>query len=468
VGTLLSAAEAFEAYAQHAASARWEDLPLDVRRRAVRVLADDMAATCSAVDEPEIVASRAVSAETALLGSPGLWPGVPTASVLASGRPRAPLAEAAGLNGLAMGWNELDEGYRKAVCHAGLYVLPALLATAEARAFSVREVLRALVIGYDVAARVARTWRFARMDLHPHAVLAPVGAAAGVASLMRLPAPVWLRAVAGASTLGMAGPFTQATQGVLARNTWAAQGAISGLHAVRWARCGIGGAATSPGDVYAALGARCEPAELDVAATPGWAIVDGYHKMDACCQYTHSAIDAVGQLLAGSPALRGGERVREIVVQAHPLGFGLNNAQPDTTLGAKFSLPHAVAAAFVHGHGGVQAFDAAALQDPRITRLRPRVRLEPMPDVRPWPEDRPARVRVITDDGKTYEAVCWSARGGPDRPWDDAALWDKIQALSAGVLPGLVSSARALDASVTDDASPDLAQPFGDWLARCF
>ena len=50
-------------------------------------------------------------------------------------------------DGTAANWLELDEGYRPAPCHAGLYVLPSLLATAEAEDWSCGEMLRALVLG---------------------------------------------------------------------------------------------------------------------------------------------------------------------------------------------------------------------------------------------------------------------------------------------------------------------------------
>ena len=47
------------------------------------------------------------------------------------GRPRTDRISAAVANGLAGDWIELDEGFREVPCHAGVYVLPALLAEAE-------------------------------------------------------------------------------------------------------------------------------------------------------------------------------------------------------------------------------------------------------------------------------------------------------------------------------------------------
>jgi len=468
VGTVLTspsteeAGLAFERFVRWVAALEWDDLSPSARERTVLVLADDMAATFSALDEPQVaLAQRRLRAAAMPDGA---------ASLIAPGRPRLPVLQAAMGNGLAMGWNELDEGFRKAVCHAGLYVLPALLATAEAENASLRELLRALALGYEVVTRVARTWTFPAMRIHPHALLAPVGAAAGVALLRRLPVEQIVSAVAGAATMGMAGPFDHALKGVLARNTWAPQAAVAGLNAVEWAQCGIGGRAASPHDVYAvALGAHADLAVLAPHADEGWAVESGYQKMNACCQYAHSTIEAIQALLANEPSLRGGERVSAITVEAHPLAYALDDRAPRTTLGAKFSVPHAAAAALVHGNGGATAFDAASLDDARIARLRNATTLLPFPELRPWPDDRPSRVTLTTDDGTSFDALCWSAQGGPDRPFPAAALWDKVATLAAPHAPAFAPTMRRMaDAAASASGDADLARPWRHWLDACF
>jgi len=452
------AAQAFEACLRRVVAAEWSDLPAPARRRAAMIVADDVSAAFSALDEPQVAQSRQAALAREQDGP---------ATLLAPGGPRTGVHAAATQNALAMGWNELDEGYRKAVCHGGLYVLPALMAVAEQQRASAQEVLRALVLGYELVTRVARAWRFVPMRIHPHALLAPVGAAAGVAVLRRLPADEILGAVAGACAMGMAGPFNQALQGVLVRNTWAAQGAAMGMLAVEQAQAGIGGWAGTPYDVYVeALGTTTD---LDAFADDGdWAVAYGYQKLNACCQYAHSAIEAVQALIARDPALLGGERVAAITVQAHPLAYALDNRAPPTTLGAKFSLPHAVAAALVHGHGGAQAFDNASLADPRIARLRDMVELEPFDGLKPWPHDRPATVTVTTPQGQAAE-TCWSARGGPDRPFGDEDVWNKIAALCGARAPQAARTLRALvdlaggDAAAPADA-PGLRGGWSEWM----
>jgi 2-methylcitrate dehydratase PrpD len=450
------AAHAYTACIERLAAVRWDDIPPPVRARAVAVLADDLAAAFSACGEPEVMRLR----ERRLREEGGGGP----CSLLAPGRPRAGLRTAAALNGLAMGWNELDEGYRKAVCHAGLYVLPALLASAEAAGASARDLLRALVLGYETVARVARAWKYARMRIHPHAMLAPVGAAAGVAMLRGLAPDRIVSAVGGACALGMAGPFNQAVIGALVRNAWASQGAVAGIDAADMAEVGIGGFAGTPYDVY--VGALGDGMDLAAFAEDGdWAIASGYQKINACCQYTHSTIEAVQALIAENAAIRGGAAVTAVRVQAHPLALGLENRDPPTTLGAKFSLPHAVAAAIVHGDGGVQSFNAASLDDARVARLRASVVIEPFPENRPFPHDRPATVHITTAAG-TATATVWSARGGPDRPIAAEDIAAKIETLCAPVAPRAPGVLRELAEAALGSSS--LEGKWSGWLDAMF
>ena len=157
-----------------------------------------------------------------------------------------------------------------------------------------------------------------------------------------------------------------------------------------------------------------EPTARPEALTDGlgtrWAIANGYHKMFACCQYTHSAIEASLQLrekFAGRSA-----ELEQIVVETHPLAMQLTTVEPETTLAAKFSIPHAAAAIAARGSAGQESFAETTLQDAEIAKLRRIVEMRPHPSVGAWPNDRPARVTWRFRNGEQGAAECLSARGG--------------------------------------------------------
>ncbi len=437
-----AAAATTEALIAWAAGLEFEDIPEATLRRAALVLCDDLGAIIAARDEPEV---------TRLQGQLLDNPGVAEATVLRGGRPRTDRYSAAVANGAAADWCELDEGYRKATCHGGLCTLPALLAEAEAENLPVPAVLRALVIGYEVVTRFARGFVFAGLTLHPHATFSAVGAAAAVAAARKVSPEQFLGAVAGASTMVAPGPYNHAVEGALVRNVWAATGAWVGLRSVDWAGFGIAGLAASPYDVFVeGLGADPKPEALTKGLGAEWAIDDGYHKIHACCQYAHSAVDAICELIETMPGLDAASELEGIVVETHWRGLTLDNRQPGTGLAAKFSLPHIAAAASVMGHAGAEAFAAARLDDPAIARLRDKVELRPFAPEQPWPNDRPARVTWLFNSGERREAECLSARGGPDRPFSALEIMAKLAGIADPVYPALSPLAQSLIELDTD------------------
>ncbi len=433
-----SAGRAVETLIDWAVQQELSDIPIEVRQQTVMVIADDLAAMLSAESEPQVMASQAM-----LLASG------PKGHATVIRRDRAQLAplQAALANALAASWNELDEGYRKAVCHAGLYTLPILLAIAESEKIALREVIRASTLAYEVTARFARAWRFSALSIHPHALFNAVGAAAAVGFLRRLPAESMRHAICNASTLGVVGPYSQAVRGALIRNAWAAAGIFNGLQAIDWAQAGVTSLSETPHDVYhETLHSEAHIDDLTQGLGTDWAVSSGYHKINACCQYAHSAIEAMRDILQQNPALQGGTGVSQIELQTHRLGMTLNDTQPVTTLGAKFSMPHALAASLVYGHGGAEAFSTQSMQDDRVARMRQSVAMRLVDEELAWPHDRPAFVTLVTSEGQRYSAHCLSARGGPDRPFSDEELWQKIQDLSRTSAPGLTQAMKSLHA----------------------
>jgi 2-methylcitrate dehydratase PrpD len=240
-----------------------------------------------------------------------------------------------------------------------------------------------------------------------------------------------------------AGPFEHAPDGALVRNAWTSAGAWIGLRTADWAEHGIAGIAETPFDVFVGvLGTDCKPLALTDGLGAQWAIANGYHKMFACCQYTHSAIEASLELRK-----RFGNRgadIERIVVETHPLAMKLTTIEPATTLAAKFSIPHALAAVVARDSAGQDSFAENTLQDAEIARLRRVVEMRPHPSIGAPPHDRPARVIWHFRDGAQGEAECLSAMGGPDQPFSESTIREKIASLTSPVFPALAPGLNAI------------------------
>lgn len=129
--------------------------------------------------------------------------------------------------------------------------------------------------------------------------------------------------------------------------------------------------------------------------------------------------------------------IEQIDVYTHPLAMTLPDPSPVTTLWAKFSLPHMVAATLVYGDGGAIAFSSASLENEEVHRLRHLVRVLDWDGPLMPPHERPARVELNLRGGKRLAAECRSAIGGPDRPLPQEVFIRKVNGLCKNTLPGL-------------------------------
>ncbi len=138
--------------------------------------------------------------------------------------------------------------------------------------------------------------------------------------------------------------------------------------------------------------------------------------------------------------------IAEIVVETGPGGQALTTVEPETVLAAKFSIPHAIAATARLGTAGARAFTFDTLRRRRHREAAASAcASRPTADLQPWPKDRPARVTLRFQDGGEMSAVCESARGGADQPFDEPTLLSKLAENAAGVFPA--APARSWPAS---------------------
>jgi 2-methylcitrate dehydratase PrpD len=448
-----SIGQGLRALTEWSADLKWSDIPEAVGRRAALVLADDLAAMIAARDEPELKSLHAGLVRSA---------GRPEATVFDGRGTRLDRYSAATANGASADWCELDGGYRRVICHAGIYSLPAILAEAEAEGHSTEDVLRALLIGYETAARVARAFTFPNLVLHPHGSLAAIGAAAGTAAIRRLPASDAAAAISSAATMVLPGPYTHPINGSLVRNVWPGVAAWTGMRATDWVTAGIRGLPSALHDVYAdAFGAHADASQLTEGLGSAFAISDGYHKLFACCQYGHATIEATLKL--GQRA--DWRQVASIHLETHYKARVMDNPDPDTTIAGKFSIQHIAATAAVNGAGGAEAFSAAVLNRPEVAALRQKVTMAPYVPEPEWPNDRPARVTWTLHDGTKLTEEVLSARGGPDLPFTPEEITAKIQGIVATPYPAMLSALERLMALEAETLGRSWAELVSDMTA---
>src|SRR5246500_4037421 len=229
-----------EELAEFVAQTRWEDVSEQVQRHTKLVLLDTFGVILAGAERPEVRQLRDRLAGTAGSG----------ATVFTRGWPNHDPRTAALLNGIAGRSIELCEGLRLVSGQAAMQVLPGVLAVGEHLRNSGRDMLSALVLGYDVAARLAGGFT-PRPLAHQNGQVSLLAATAAGARLYGLDAAGISRAMRIAATLLLTPSYTNAVAGATALNV---AGGMSGFAAALAAELARAGFAAEADAIEQALG----------------------------------------------------------------------------------------------------------------------------------------------------------------------------------------------------------------------
>jgi 2-methylcitrate dehydratase PrpD len=423
-----------EQLAAFVASARWDDVPDSVRHHTKLVLLDTLGVILAGSDRPEVSALQ-----ERLSGGTG-------ATIYARGWPTSDARTAALLNGIAGRSIELCEGLRFVSSQAAMQVLPGVLAVAEQAGSSGREILMALLLGYDVAARLAGGFT-PRPLAHQNGQVSLLAGAVAGARLRGLDANGISLAMRIATTLVLTPSYTNAVAGATTLNV---AGGMSGFAAALAPDLALAGFEAQENAVEEALGELVgggftTDGLLDELGTT-WHITRNYFRLYACCNPIHPALDCLSAALAELKP--GPQAIARIDCVTYRFASVMRDPDPRNYFASKYSLPHAAATMAVRGNAGFAALDDSAVDDPAIAALRRRVTVTEDPAMTALvPRLRPARVTVTLTDGRTATQACESHRGDFQAPFSDAELRAKFAELAGVVLTaeGVTAVARALD-----------------------
>jgi 2-methylcitrate dehydratase PrpD len=416
-------ARQIEELAAFVATTQWEDVPEPVRQHTRLVLLDTLGVILAGAERPEV---RQLCERLAAGSGAG-------ATVYAQGWPSCDPRTAALLNGIAGRSIELCEGLRFVSGQAAMQVLPGVLAVGEQAGSTGRELLMALLLGYDVAARLA-TGFTPRPLAHQNGQVSLLAAAAAGARLRGLDARGISRAMRIATTLVLTPSYTNAVAGATALNV---AGGMSGFAAALAPELALAGFEAQDDAIEQALGQLVGAGFtadrlLDDLGTP-WHITRNYFRLYACCNPIHPALDCLRQALAELRPRP--DDIAHIDITTYGFAAVMRNPDPPNYFASKYSLPHAAATMVVRGHAGHSALDDAAVNDPVIVALRHRVTIAEDPAMTALvPRLRPARVTVVLTDGRTASHACDSHRGDFQQPFAESELRDKFRELSGCAL----------------------------------
>jgi 2-methylcitrate dehydratase PrpD len=363
--------------------------------------------------------------------------GAPEASVIATNL-KTNAVHAALANGVLAHADETDDTHFSTVTHPGSVIVPTAVAIGEKERLAGKDLLAAVVLGYDVMCRVSkaldRRWMQERC-MHAGSICSGFGSAATAARLLRLPAKQARYALAFAGT--QASGLTTwrddpehidkalCHSGIPARN---------GVSAALWAQGGM--TATEdifegPENVVYAFAEKANPAELTRELGSRYEILDAGIKVFPAGQPMQATLTGYFRLVK-EHNLKGREDIQKIIVRLPESQSRTINDRHMPDINCQYLL----AVAMLDGKIDFQnSHDFERMHDSRVVELKKRVEIVADAELtKIHPAIRAGIVEITTTDGRQCNIRVDRVPGAPYNPLSAAEVEEKFLSLTVPVL----------------------------------
>jgi len=313
--------------------------------------------------------------------------------------------------------HDCNDGHRDSAAlggsaHPGRTVIPTALAVAEKLGSSGKDVVTAMVVGYDVATRIRGIAK-----RPPSATQSSAAVAARLMGLGQEKAQYALSVAAFISPKAFPESLTYDTN--FLHNGYEAK---TGIEAAQLAADGFNG---PPMGDDRKLSTRFRERGLGER----YEIMDVYIKPYPTCRMTHGAVEAI---LALRQEGLTPEQVEEIQVQQLTSGMYITESPVDVDSYYKtcqFNLPYIAAVALIDGKVTEQQFTKERIADKAVHDLAKKVKVKPDEDLDAiYPDQyRPTTVEVKTKKGETIRRTVQNPYGDPRNTLSDEALYEKFR-----------------------------------------
>ena len=417
--------------ARFVAEMSYESLPATTIQIAKQCILDTIGCCIrGSVEQPGIIMQRLVERQE----------GKPEATVLSRHPFRTTALNAALANGAAMHSLDMDDLHNASIIHLGTVVVPAALAVAEQVGASGKELILAVVAGYEVGARVGEAVNpESYFFWHTTGTAGTFGAATAAAKLLRLDAEQTLHCLGSAGTQA-AGLWEFLKEGAMSKTLHAGKAAMNGILAACLAKEGFTAATHILEGEKGFCLAMTPTAHLD-KLTAG--LESGRYKIDensfkpyAACKHCHPAINAA-QIICKANGLAA-DRIGKVHIRTNAVADNLvNNPDPQNTYGCKFSIQYCTAAAIRYGTVSVTEFEPEKTADAELRRLMANTEVvvdTALDDDFRQNPDRWSVWLTITDKaGHEYRQFIKYPKGDPQNPVTYAETEDKVRILAGTV-----------------------------------
>ncbi len=405
---------------------QYRDLPSDVVSQAKKCLLDFIGLCLGGSLETDIriladiIEKFGGKEEARVIGYPFMAPS-----------PSAALVNAAMGHALQM-----DDGDRWTIAHLGTEIIPAALAASELGASSGRELITAIVLGYEVAMRIgyAVNPSHQQRGFCPNSTLGIFGASTAVAKILNLRVEEVLDALGSAGTQA-SGVEQFVIDGSASQFLNPAHAAAAGVFSALLAQRGFSGSEAileGAKGFCRAFSDQCDFSKISVDLGEDFQITKVYFKPYPTCRAFHGAIDAILQIRR-MKAIRADD-VQKVNVKTYSYTAStMCNPPPDVVAAARLNMPYCLACALVENDVNIRHFTEEKIRDPQlIGAMRKFNFLEADEELNQFaPYLWGAAVTIEMKGGESFEQKVAYPRGEPENPLSNEELVSRFRRLAS-------------------------------------
>lgn len=425
-------------------SARWSDLPDNVRRETLRSVFNIIGCTIGGAHH------EVVDLADKTLGD---YAGAPHATVIGRGR-KADALHACLINCLGSSIYSYDDTHAEAVVHPSGPVVTAALAIAERRPTSGADFLLACMLGIEMTCRLSKAISVApakgTVAWSQTGITAGIGAAVAAAKLLKLDATRLQYAIGIA--LSQAAGF-RVMHATMVSSLMPAQGAQTGLRAAILAERGFTASPVALEGKYGFLEVFAEQpnvAALSDAFGERFEMLRNTYKPYPCGIVIHPIIDACLQLRREHAI--DANAVDSVCIKASPGAMALcDRRNPQNELQAHVSLYHWTAAVFIRGTARIAELQNPTVRDPAIIAFQDKVTTVPDDSL----GADASEVTISLKGGGNHTCRIDHCIGSASNPMTDEQLTRKFSDLSEPII-GKARTQEMLERSWSVERAADV------------
>jgi 2-methylcitrate dehydratase len=425
--------------AEFALAIRYGDLPKDVIASAKRVLLDTLACAFGAVGSEAAAIAEKTIRKTFGEGE----------TVTVIGYPRAATIEGAlFVNGVLVRSLDLNDTYIGTEPLHPSEVLPTALAVCEDGGRSGRDLIEAMVAGYEASMRINDAISFVERGFHPLCA-ASYGIPLIAGKVWGLPKEAIANAVGLSAARGYTSFVVNSGAISMMKAMGAAANAADGVFAARLAAQGF----TGPSGTLEWVAAKMKPVKADLSVDLG---LERYRLPRVAFKRFPIQIELQAVAEAGSslsPKIKDRiQEIREIKVESYPVIIGRvadpPKFRPQTKGTADHSMPVCLAMALLDGDVTVTQFEKDRWRARDVMALVEKTSVKPGEALMAkLPKGRGASVEVVFANGQSLREIVEIPEGDSERPLSRASLEHKFMAFA---LPIVGSDAAKRIVSLVD------------------